>query len=54
LVASWVRVSLTTTHLAAASLLLATSLVLTLRTYHLRSASMPIIARTLLSEQVSL
>jgi cytochrome c oxidase assembly protein subunit 15 len=48
------RVSLTTTHLAVGSLLLATALVLTLRTYRLRPASMPMIARTLLSEQVSL
>jgi heme a synthase len=48
------RISLTTTHLAMGSLLLATSLVLTLRTYRLRTAPTPIIARTLLSEQVSL
>ena len=51
---SWFRVSLTTTHLAVGSLLLATSLVLTLRTYRLGTASTPMIARTLLSEQVSL
>ena len=36
------------------SLLLATSLVLTLRTYRLGTTSTPMIARTLLSEQVSL
>ena len=48
------RVSLTTIHLAVGSLLLATSLVLTLRTYRLGTTSTPMIARTLLSEQVSL
>jgi cytochrome c oxidase assembly protein subunit 15 len=48
------RVSLTTTHLAVGSLLLATSAVLTLRTYRLGTAPTPMIARTLLSEQVSL
>jgi cytochrome c oxidase assembly protein subunit 15 len=48
------RVSLTTTHLAVGALLLATSLVLTLRTYRLGTASTPMIAPTLLSEQVSL
>jgi cytochrome c oxidase assembly protein subunit 15 len=50
----WFRVSLTTTHLAVGSLLLATSLVLTLRTYRLGTASTPTIARTLFTEQVSL
>jgi cytochrome c oxidase assembly protein subunit 15 len=54
LATSGLRVSLTTTHLAVGSLLLATSLVLTLRTYRLGTASTPMIARTLLSEQVSL
>ena len=54
LATSGLRVSLTTTHLAVGSLLLVTSLVLTLRTYRLRAASTPMIAQTLLSEQVSL
>jgi cytochrome c oxidase assembly protein subunit 15 len=54
LASSSLRVGVTTTHLAVGSLLLATSLVLTLRTYRLRTASMPIIAHTLVSEQVSL
>ena len=54
LATSSLRVSLTTTHLAVGSLLLATSLVLTLRTYRLGTTSTPMIARTLLSEQVSL
>ncbi|MGH8064240.1 MAG: COX15/CtaA family protein [Candidatus Entotheonellia bacterium] len=48
------RVSLTTIHLAVGSLMLATSLVLTLRTYRLRTASAPITVGKLLSEQVSL
>ena len=48
------RVGLTTTHLAVGSLLLATSMVLTLRTYRLGTAPTPMIARTLLPEQVSL
>jgi heme a synthase len=48
------RISLTTTHLAIGSLVLATSLVLTLRTYRPRTAPTPMISRTLLSEQVSL
>jgi heme a synthase len=47
------RVSLTTTHLAVGSLLLATALVLTLRTYRLGTAPTSVVARTLLSEQVS-
>lgn len=51
---SGLRVSLTTIHLAVGSLLLATSVVLTLRTYRLRTTSTPMITRTLLSEQVSL
>jgi cytochrome c oxidase assembly protein subunit 15 len=53
LATSGLRVSLTTTHLAVGSLLLATSLVLTLRTYRFKTASSPMIAHTLLSEQVS-
>jgi heme a synthase len=48
------HVSLTTTHLAVGSLLLATSMVLTLRTYRLGTAPTPMIARTLFPEQVSL
>jgi cytochrome c oxidase assembly protein subunit 15 len=51
---SSLRVSLTTIHLAVGSLLLATSVVLTLRTYCLETTPTPMIARTLLSEQVSL
>jgi hypothetical protein len=51
---SSLRVSLTTIHLAVGSLLLATSVVLTLRTYRLGTTSTPMITRTLLSEQVSL
>jgi cytochrome c oxidase assembly protein subunit 15 len=47
------RVSLTTAHLALGSLLLATSLVLTLRTYRLGAVPQPLITRTLLPEQVS-
>ena len=54
LATSWLRVSLTTTHLAVGSLVLATSLVLTLRTHRLKTASTPMVAQTLLSEQVSL
>jgi hypothetical protein len=50
---SSLRVSLTTTHLAVGSLLLATSLVLSLRAYRLGTASTPMVAPTLLSEQVS-
>jgi cytochrome c oxidase assembly protein subunit 15 len=49
-----VRVSLTTTHVAVGSLMLATSLVLTLRTYRLSTANTPLIAGKLVSEQVSL
>jgi cytochrome c oxidase assembly protein subunit 15 len=50
---SVLRVSLPTTHVAVGSLLLATSLVLTLRTYRLGTASPAMVARRLLSEQVS-
>jgi heme a synthase len=50
---SVLRVSLPTTHVAVGSLLLATSLVLTLRTYRLGTASTAMVARRLLSEQVS-
>jgi heme a synthase len=53
-VTSFTTVSLATTHLAVGSLMLATSLVLTLRTYHLGSASRPSMARNVLSEQVPL
>jgi heme a synthase len=50
-----VRVSLTTVHLAVGSLMLATSLVLTLRiTYRLGTASAPLGASQFLSPQVSL
>ncbi len=49
-----VQISLTTIHLAVGSVMLATSVVLTLRTYRLVPASNPIIAGKLLSEQVSL
>jgi heme a synthase len=48
------RIGLTTTHLAVGSLMLATCLVLTLRTYRLHTAYRPSIARNLLSQQVSL
>jgi heme a synthase len=48
------RISLTTMHLAVGSLMLATCLVLTLRTYRLHTAYRPSIARNLLSQQVSL
>jgi cytochrome c oxidase assembly protein subunit 15 len=48
------RISLTTTHLAVGSLLLATSVLFTLRTYRLGTAPTPVIAHTLVSEQVSL
>jgi cytochrome c oxidase assembly protein subunit 15 len=54
IVTPFARVSLTTIHLAVGSLMLATSLVLTLRTYRLRTASAPITVGKLLSEQVSL
>jgi len=47
-------VSLTTTHLAIGSLMLAVGLILTLRTYHLdAAASRPNIAPNLLPQQVS-
>jgi cytochrome c oxidase assembly protein subunit 15 len=48
------RVSLTTIHLAVGSLMLASSLVVTLRTYHLRSANTSVLAGELVSEQVTL
>jgi cytochrome c oxidase assembly protein subunit 15 len=54
MVTPFVRISLTTIHLAVGSVMLATSVVLTLRTYHLKTASRPIIAGKLLPEQVSL
>jgi hypothetical protein len=54
MVTPFVRVSLTTIHLAVGSVMLATSVVLTLRTYGLVTASRPIIAGKLLPEQVSL
>jgi cytochrome c oxidase assembly protein subunit 15 len=53
-VTPFTAVSLTTIHLAVGSLMLATSLILTLRTYRLGSASRPSMARNFLSEQVSL
>jgi hypothetical protein len=48
------RISLTTTHLVVGSLMLATSLVLSLRTYRMVSSPIPVVAGELLSEQVSL
>jgi cytochrome c oxidase assembly protein subunit 15 len=54
IVMPFARVSLTTMHLAVGSLMLATCVVLTLRTYRLGTAYTPIIASKLLSEQVSL
>jgi cytochrome c oxidase assembly protein subunit 15 len=54
LATSGLRVALTTTHLAVGSLLFGTSMVLTLRTYRLPTASTPMITHTLVSEQVSL
>jgi cytochrome c oxidase assembly protein subunit 15 len=54
LVTPFARVSLTTLHLAVGSLMLATSLVLTLRSYHVLTASEPIMTGKLPSEQVSL
>jgi heme a synthase len=54
MVTPFTRVSLTTLHLAVGSLMLATSLVLTLRTFHLKTASVPIPVGKILSEQVSL
>lgn len=47
------RISVTTVHLAVGSLMLATSLVLTLRSYHLVTAPQPRMAGGILSEQVS-
>jgi cytochrome c oxidase assembly protein subunit 15 len=54
IVTPFARISLTTTHLAVGSLMLATCLVLTLRTYRPHTAYRPSIARNLLSQQVSL
>lgn len=54
MVTSFARIGLTTTHLAVGSLMLVTSLVLTLRTYHLGAAPRPDLARRVLSQQVSL
>ncbi len=54
MVTPFTGVSLTTTHLAVGSLMLVTGLVLTLRSYHLGTASTPSIAPDLLSQQVSL
>ncbi|HEX9869709.1 MAG TPA: hypothetical protein VGC99_14155, partial [Candidatus Tectomicrobia bacterium] len=54
IVTPFTRVSLTTTHLAVGSLMLATCLVLTLRTYRLETAYTPVIASRLLSQQVPL
>jgi heme a synthase len=54
MVTPFARISLTTTHLAVGSLMVATCLVLTLRTYRLGTAYTPVIARNLVSEQVSL
>ena len=48
------RISLTTMHLAMGSLMLATALVLALRSYRLQFTSTPITVSTLVSEQVSL
>jgi cytochrome c oxidase assembly protein subunit 15 len=48
------HISLTTTHLVIGSVMLATSLVLTLRMYRLASIPTPIVTGNLLSEQVSL
>jgi cytochrome c oxidase assembly protein subunit 15 len=53
MVTSLARVSLTTLHVAVGALMLATSLVLTLRTYRLIAVSKPVIAGGMLSEQVS-
>jgi heme a synthase len=54
MVTPFARVSLTTIHLAVGSLMLATALVLALRTYRLKPASTPITVGTLVSERVSL
>ena len=48
------HIGLTTSHLVVGSLMLATSLLLTLRTYRLASIPTPVVAGKLLSEQVSL
>jgi cytochrome c oxidase assembly protein subunit 15 len=48
------RISLTTMHLAMGSLMLATALVLALRSYRPQFTSTPITVSTLVSEQVSL
>jgi hypothetical protein len=50
---SFMRVSLTTSHLGVGSLMLATSLVVTLRTYWAFALPKPAVAGQLLSEQVS-
>jgi cytochrome c oxidase assembly protein subunit 15 len=52
--APFVRVSLTTVHLAVGSLMLVTCLLLTLRTYRLEIIATPISADRLLAQQVSL
>jgi heme a synthase len=54
MVTPFIRVSLATIHLGVGSLMLATSLVLTLRTYRLLALPKPIVAGKLLPEQVSL
>jgi heme a synthase len=52
-VTPFARVSLATLHLAVGSLMLATALVLALRTYRLRTVSTPIPVGRLVAEQVS-
>jgi hypothetical protein len=54
MVTPFARVSLTTIHLAVGSLMLATSLLLALRTYRRKAASTPLTVGTLVSERVSL
>jgi cytochrome c oxidase assembly protein subunit 15 len=54
MITPFARISLTTMHLATGSLMLATALVLALRSYRLQITSEPITMRTLVSEQVSL
>jgi heme a synthase len=49
----FLRVGLTTVHLAVGSLMLATSVMLTLRTYRLGTTALPISPGKLLSQQVS-
>jgi heme a synthase len=53
MVTPFIRVSLTTIHLGVGSLMLATSLVLTLRTYRSFAPPKPVVAGQLLSAQVS-